>query len=324
MKIAVIGTGIYGLAIAYSLAKNNYQVMMWTEKESIEKEFLETGKIATIIDKNLPKNIIISSEIEKVLNNANIIYLVCSSKYINNVVELIKPYYKKNIHICIATKGIEDNSKKLISNIIKENLSTTNFSVLSGPTFAKDILNDEPVALAIASKSKKSIILVEKTLKNKNLKLRYNNDIIGVQICGCTKNIIAIASGILSGIGYSNSTQAFLINESIHDIKHIIYALGGRKKTVLSYAGIGDLLLTCTSSNSRNYTFGYIIGKYNDSDKTEIFLKENTVEGYYALKSIYSLLKNKKIDIPLINIIYDIVINHKNPNILINFLIEKE
>ena len=134
------------------------------------------------------------------------------------------------------------------------------------------------------------------------------------------KNIIAIASGMIDGMGYPISTQALLITQSLHDIKEIIHALGGSKKTILSFAGFGDILLTCTSEKSRNYTFGKLIGSNSSNDVIENYKALNTVEGLYTLKSIYKLIKTNNIDIPTINIIYDIVFNNQRIDKLIEHL----
>ena len=184
--------------------------------------------------------------------------------------------------------------------------------------------NHEPVALAIGYTSIKAKNLVIDTLENDTLKLRPTKDIIGIQICGAIKNVIAIASGILKGLGYSDSTQAFLINESLHDIKDIIYYLGGNPKTIMSFAGVGDLMLTCTSTKSRNFSFGYTIGSTKNPNKIKEYLINNTVEGYFTLDTIHRLLKNKKIKIDLIEVIYNIVYNSEDPTTLSKFLINKK
>ena len=132
---------------------------------------------------------------------------------------------------------------------------------MSGPSFAIDLANSEPVGLTIASKNKKTISKIKSAYGKNTIKLRPTNDILGIEICGSIKNVIAVAAGILEGLGYSESTRSFLITESLHDIKELIYGLGGRKKTILSYAGVGDLLLTATSIKSRNYSYGILIGK---------------------------------------------------------------
>ena len=324
MKISVIGTGAYGLAIALSLAKNGNEIMMWTENVNKELEFEETGKLSSILPNDIPYNIKVSSSFEEVLKNTKLIYIVTASKYVASVCEGMLPYYKTSIPVCIATKGLEESSLDLLSNIAQKILKTKNIDVISGPTFAIDMANNEPVALALASINARTKNLVLKTLPGDTLKLRPTDDLIGIQLCGSVKNIIAIASGILEGLGYSDSSRSFLINESLHDIKHIIKYLGGNPKTILSFAGIGDLMLTCSSKKSRNFSFGYVIGSTKSQEKIEEYLTNNTVEGYYTLETVHNLLKRKKINIELIDVIYNIVYKFDNPETLAKFLITKK
>ncbi len=324
MKISVIGTGAYGLAIALSLAKNGNEIMMWTENVNKELEFEETGKLSSILPNDIPYNIKVSSSFEEVLKNTKLIYIVTASKYVASVCEGMLPYYKTSIPVCIATKGLEESSLDLLSNIAQKILKTKNIAVISGPTFAIDMANNEPVALALASINARTKNLVLKTLPGDTLKLRQTDDLIGIQLCGSVKNIIAIASGILEGLGYSDSSRSFLINESLHDIKHIIKYLGGNPKTILSFAGIGDLMLTCSSKKSRNFSFGYVIGSTKSQEKIEEYLTNNTVEGYYTLETVHNLLKRKKINIELIDVIYNIVYKFDNPETLAKFLITKK
>ena len=249
MKISVIGLGVYSLAISKMLAKKDEnEIVIWTENNEKYEEYKKTKKVASVFDTKLPKNIKISASMEDALENTNLIYIITASKYVDIVTKQMKPYYNPEIPVCIASKGIEESREELLSNIVKNALKTNNIAVISGPTFAVDILNNEPVALALASKTKKAKEYVLNTLANDTLKLRPSKDMIGIQMCGSIKNVIAIASGILSGLGYSNSTQSFLINESLHDIKDIIKIFGGNPKTILSFAGVGDLMLTCTST----------------------------------------------------------------------------
>lgn len=324
MKISVIGTGAYGLAIALSLAKNGNEIMMWTENVNKELEFKDTGKLSSILPNVIPYNIKVSSSFEEVLKNTKLIYIVTASKYVASVCEGMLPYYKTSIPVCIATKGLEESSLDLLSNIAQKILKTKNIAVISGPTFAIDMANNEPVALALASINARTKNLVLKTLPGDTLKLRPTDDLIGIQLCGSVKNIIAIASGILEGLGYSDSSRSFLINESLHDIKHIIKYLGGNPKTILSFAGIGDLMLTCSSKKSRNFSFGYVIGSTKSQEKIEEYLTNNTVEGYYTLETVHNLLKRKKINIELIDVIYNIVYKFDNPETLAKFLITKK
>ncbi len=325
MKISLIGTGVFGLAIASCLAKNNHEITMWSEDDTKVQEYNKTGNLKSIIETyDLPNNIKITGSIQEALKDPDIIFITCSSKYVSSVAKSMLPFYKKGTPICIASKGIEEKSGQLLSNIIKNILPTKNIAVISGPTFAIDVINNEPVALAIAGTNNKTVKVIINALSGPALKLRKSSDIIGIQICGSVKNIIAIASGILSGLGYSESTQAFLINESLHDIKHLIRLLKGKGRTVLSFAGVGDLLMTSMSKKSRNYSFGYIIGSTKDPKEVNKYLEKNTVEGYYALKTVINLLNEKNIDIPLIYLINDIVDGKKDAHFLADFLINKK
>ena len=325
MKISVIGLGVYSLAISKMLAKKDEnEIVIWTENNEKYEEYKKTKKVASVFDTKLPKNIKISASMEDTLENTNLIYIITASKYVDIVTKQMKPYYNPKIPVCIASKGIEESREELLSNIVKNALKTNNIAVISGPTFAVDILNNEPVALALASKTKKAKEYVLNTLANDTLKLRPSKDMIGIQMCGSIKNVIAIASGILSGLGYSNSTQSFLINESLHDIKDIIKIFGGNPKTILSFAGVGDLMLTCTSTKSRNFSFGVIVGSTKDQNKINEYLATHTVEGYNTLEIVYKMLQKKGIEIELITTIYDIVYNSVDANTLATFLVTKK
>lgn len=324
MKLSIIGTGMYSLAIAIALAKKKNEIIMWTENPQIDQEFKKTHRLKSIINTPIPNNIKITTNMANVLANTEIIYLATASKYVASTCKIMKPFYDCKTPICIATKGIEETQQKLLSTVIQDELKAKHIAVISGPTFAIDMINNEPVALAIGSTSIKARNIVIKTLANETLKLRPTKDIIGIQLCGSVKNVIAIAAGIISGLGYSESTRSFLINESLHDIKDIISALNGNPKTILSFAGIGDLMLTCSSTKSRNFSFGYCIGSTKDQQKIQEYLNTHTVEGYYTLDTIYHLLKNKNIKIKLFNLIYNIVYNYENPDKLATFLITKK
>jgi len=325
MKTTIIGTGAYSIGIALMLAKKKHNhITLWSEDKELVENFKKNKKVETIFPNLiLPDNIDITNDYKVAMEQTSLIFLITSAKYIADVSKNIKEFYH-NQPVCIASKGIEHNSLSLLSELVRNILNTNNICVISGPTFAIDLVNNEPTALAIAGYKRKIAKYVMSTLANETLKLRLSSDIIGIQLCGSVKNIIAIAAGILKGLGYSESTQAFLINESLHDMKNIIYVLGGKKKTILSFAGIGDLLLTCSSTKSRNYSFGYIIGSTKNKDKIEEYLLNNTVEGYYTLNSIYQMLQKKGIDIPLITLINDIVCNNRNPKDLAEFLINKD
>lgn len=322
MKIGIIGTGIYSIAIALNASRNNHSIVMWSENEAMVKKMTKSNNFKPIVDKEIPKNITITNDILEATKDAHLIIIGTSAKYVRSVCENIK-HIPKNVPICIASKGIENDTCSFLSDIVSNTLKTKYIGVISGPTFAIDLINAEPCALSLAVNSKKAEKVIKEALANPLLKLRTNYDLIGTEICGSVKNVIAIASGILDGLGYHESTRCFLITEALHDIKELLLKMECNPKTILSFAGTGDLMLTCSSSKSRNYQFGMMLGQRKNKEAIEEYLNNNTVEGYYTLFSIKELTKNRKIKMPIINIIYDIIINNKNPEILSEFLINK-
>lgn len=323
MNITIIGLGVYGMAMAHSLSQNKRnKIIIWSESpDNIAKT---KGKpIAPLNNIVLGENVSYTNSYEEALKNAELVFIMSAAKFVGSVSVAMKPYITKNMHFIIGSKGIEQNSCLFVHEVFKNNIKTKNVAVISGGSFAIDIANLEPVGLSIASKSKETIKIAKKAYKDTNVKLRESNDLVGTELCGSIKNVIAIASGILEGLGYKESTRSFLITESLHDIKELIKGLGGNKKSILSFAGVGDLLLTATSEKSRNYSYGILLGS-NDFEASKKYLEETTVEGYYTLKSIYTLIRRKKIKMPIIDLIYKIVMNGENPNLLAKFLMDKK
>lgn len=322
-EISIIGTGAYGLAIGIALLKKNKHIKMWVESEE-RADFLNKNKKNSGILPNIeiPEEIEFSNDYEYVIKNSNIIFIASSAKFVNPITKNLSKYNLKGKHFCILSKGIEQNTCEFVTEVFKRNIKTRNLSVISGPSFAIDLANNQPIGLSIASKNKETMKLVKKCLENDTLKLRTTTDVIGIELCGSIKNVIAIAAGILDGLGFTESTRSFLITESLHDIQSLIYGLNGNKKTILSFAGVGDLILTATSTKSRNYSYGILIGQKKIKEAEE-YVTNTTVEGYYTLKSIYTLVRRRKIDMPIINLIYQIIINKKEPEKLAEFLIKK-
>ncbi len=323
MKIAILGTGAYGMALASIFDYNKCKVKMWTNSKEEMESLLENRK-SDKINYIIPNSIVISTDMKDTVENADIIVIAVPAKVVRDVCEMVKGYYEEKQVICIASKGIEQDTCLFLYDVVRNNIKTNDIAVISGGTFAVDIIKKVPVGLSIATKSNYARDLIISAMENDYVKLRPTKDIIGTEICGSIKNVIAIASGMIGGMGYPESTSTMFITESLHDIKELIKALGGDSKTILSFAGFGDLLLTCTSTKSRNYTLGKIIGEKRPREEIDKYIESTTIEGLYTLMAIKKLLKNKKIKMPIINFIYDIIIDKKEPDTLIKFLIEKE
>lgn len=325
MNIAIIGSGVYGISIANALSKNkNNKIKMWTESEESLKKLQETRDNFTPLGGiKLPSSLMFSTDYEETLKDAELVFIMCAAKFVGSVANSMKPYINKKMHFIIGSKGIEQNSCRFVHEVFSNVIETKKLGVMSGPSFAIDIANLEPIGLSLGVKSKSVFNIALKAFDKTNIKLRISHDLIGIELCGSIKNVIAVSAGILDGLGYAESTRSFLITESLHDIKGLIKGLGGNKKTILSYAGVGDLLLTCTSVKSRNYSYGLLIGQ-NKKKEAQEYLDNTTVEGYYTLKSIYTLLRRKKIKMPVIDLIYNIIMKEENPKKLADFLMKKQ
>jgi len=323
MKVAVLGTGAYGLALATMFYENNCNISMWSKFEE-EVEYLSNKRKSKLLDIKIPKEICFTTNMKECVNHADVIVIAVPAQFVDDVSLELKQYVKKEQHICIASKGIEKDTCLFVADVLAKHIKTKNLAIISGPSFAIDIVNKVPIGLSLGTKSKETENILKRTLENQYLKLRTTDDIIGIEICGSIKNVIAIASGMIAGMGLPESTQAMFITESLHDIKELIKILGGNKNTILSFAGFGDLLLTCTSTKSRNFSFGKMIGEHKSKKEINDFVSTTTIEGLHTLESIYDLLNRKKAQIPIIDMIYDIVLGKAEPEILKKFLITKD
>ncbi len=290
MNISIIGTGAYGLALAMMFYKNKNKIKMWTkfeeEKERITKEH-ENKKVLPGV--KIPEDIYISTDFKEVVTGAELIVIAVPAGFVDDVSYELSKYYDKEQYVLLASKGIEQDTCSFVADIFRRHVKTRRYAVVSGPSFAVDIVTNCPIGLTLAGEHKKTRKLIKKALESDSIKLRETRDIIGVQICGSIKNVIAIAAGMLDGMGYPESTQAMFIVESLHDMKELISKLGGDRKTILSYAGFGDLLLTATSTKSRNFTYGRLLGSKADKKVIDDYVANTTIEGLYTIQSIYKL-----------------------------------
>ena len=321
MKIGLFGSGAYGMALSSILVHNRHEVTMWTKFEE------DTIKTTGMNEKYLPgyrieKEVVVTSSVEECATGKDLIIIAIPAAFVDSLCREMQPFIK-NDHILIATKGIEQGTGLFMDELVEKYLDTKDIAVISGPTFAVDLISKKPAGLAIAGKSQETVLLARQALQNSYIKLRETPDLVGIEICGALKNVIALSAGMLEGLNANDSTKAMLITEAVHDMENILNAFNCEKRTVLSYAGIGDLLLTCTTEKSRNYSFGKLIGSKAPKSEIENFLNHNTVEGYYTLESIYQLLKDKEVSIPIIDLIYEIVVKVEDPELLLAFLVFK-
>lgn len=322
MKVAILGCGAYGLALASILVKNKVSVDMWSHTENEKDKLIKTRKSDKLNGYVIPNEINFSCDISSVIKDKDLIVIAVPTFAFESTVIELKKYINKSQSVLIATKGIQQKTCLFLHDVFKK-YCKNKIAVISGPSFAIDIVNNSQVGLTLATKHNSLELLVRKCFENDLTKFRRSKDIIGVEVCGSIKNVMAIASGMLDGMGVSPSTKALFLTESMNDIKELLFTLGGSKKTILSFAGFGDILMTCTSTTSRNFSFGKLIGSGATKEEIDKYLETTTVEGMYTLQSVLKLVKKKKVKIPIINLIYDIINNKKEKEELLSFLIRK-
>lgn len=320
-NIAILGTGSYGIGLAKRLVDNDCNVTMWTSVKD-EYEMLIRDRVNKVYlpDYYIDNRILIKDNLEETIKEAQIIFIAIPVKYVMNTINELKKYYQKNQIIVVACKGIIQDSLSFVSYLIKNELNCKNIAVISGGTFAIDMIKDDYLALTVASKKKKIANLVKSTLENKYLSMDITNDVFGVEMYGAIKNVMAITLGIANGYGYCESTKSLLITRFINDTAKMIEDFSGNKMTMLMYAGIGDIWLTATSPTSRNYAFGNLVGKKSSQQEINDYLKNTTVEGYYTLKSLYELFKKNNYKMEIIDILYSIIYDNKDISLLEEYL----
>ena len=314
MKISILGTGAYGMALASIFYNNGHSIKMWTNSNEEKGMLLNLGH-SDKVDFDIPKETLISTSMKEVINGTDLIVLAIPSKFIESTLKELKKCYNNQI-ICISSKGIREDGTMLYS-IVKDTLNTDLISVISGGTFAVDMVYKVPIGLTIASHNDTAIKMTYNALKCDFVKIDTTEDVIGVEICGSIKNVFAILMGIIDGMEYPISTTSMFFVDIIRNIKEIVNKLGGNSNTIFTYAGIGDIFLTCTSPKSRNYTLGKMIGMNKDKKEIDDYINNNTLEGLEALKSLVGIINKYNIDIPIVKILDDVIYGRRSTHEII-------
>lgn len=322
MNIGILGSGAYGLALANIIINNKHNVTMWSFDINEKEELSKTRISPKLKNYVIPQSINITTDMQETLKNKDLIIIVVPAFSFETTIKSMKKYIDKKTPVIIATKGIQNETCLFLHEVFKNHLSNK-LGIISGPTFASDMVKNIPIGLNIATDHGDVEKKVRKCFQNELTKFKRTQDIIGVEICASVKNVMAIASGMLEGMNALPSTKALFLTEIMNDIKELIIKLGGSEKTILSFAAIGDIIMTCTSTTSRNFSFGVLVGEGASKEEIEDYLKNTTVEGMYTLQSIYKLIHKKRIKMPIIKLIKDIIEGKKEKEELLKFLITK-
>lgn len=320
MKVSILGLGAYGIALAKTFYKNENRVYMWSKfEDEVQSVLLKRENQRLLPNVKIPEEIQISSNLKECIEKSKIIVIAVPSSSVREVAKELSSVISKEQVICIVSKGIESKTNKFMSQVVFEETSSNNICFLSGPSFAKELVEESEQGFVVASNDDLVNLLVKVSLENENIVISATKDLIGAQIAASIKNVFAILLGICDGQKLSESTRAAILTCIVNDLRKVIELLGGKEQTTFSYAGIGDLLLTSMSDKSRNYTLGKYIGEGLNLKEALEKMESKTVEGVVTLKAVHSLLKKKEINIKSITLIYEMLYgNVKERSILRN------
>jgi len=313
-KIAVLGAGSWGITIAIHLQKKGFNVALWEFYRDYCVELKKKRECVKFLPGiKISRDILITENLVEALDGANIVVLAVPSHAMRNICGMIKDFDISDSVIVSLAKGIENKTLMRMSEVIAQQLplKKKNIVVLSGPSHAEEVVRNIPTTIVSASRDLKKAEFIQKIFSSPYLRVYTNTDIVGVELGGALKNIIAIACGISDGLGFGDNTKAALMTRGIYEITRLGVAMGADPKTFSGLSGIGDLITTCTSRHSRNRNFGEMLGK-GLSPKKALAKMIMVVEGVKTTKSAYELSKKYKIDMPITEQIYKILFKNKS------------
>ena len=322
--IAVLGAGSWGTALAMLLGRNNHQVNLWShnaEHASAMQQARENNRYLAGL--TFPETLNVSADLETTFKGVTNILIVVPSHAFRETLEKIKPFITPSHRIAWATKGLEANSCKPLHLVAREVLGDkVPLAVISGPTFAKEVAQGLPGAVTVASNDQAFALDWAHFLHNDHFRAYTSDDMIGVEIGGACKNVIAIAAGIADGMGFGANARAALIARALAEITRLGTSLGASAETFTGLTGLGDLVLTCTDDQSRNRRTGIALG---EGKKLDTVIKQigQVVEGVATAKEVVALAKKQKIDMPITEQVYNVLYENSSPEDAVNALFNR-
>lgn len=323
MKVGVIGGGSWGTALARELALKNIDTTMYIRDEAQMEVFTSTSYNKKYLPNvKLPEQLKYTSDLDLAIANKNFLLLAVPTNSVRSILEKIYRKIEKDVILINVAKGIEKDTLKRISEIVKEFLPDNKFVALSGPTHAEEVAIDFPSTIVAASEDLEAANAVQNLFMSKTLRVYTNDDLLGVELAGALKNIIALANGILVGLGYGDNSMAALMTRGLAEITRLGMAMGALQSTFLGLTGVGDLIVTCTSEHSRNRTCGKYIGQ-GYSIEEAIEKVGMVVEGIKTTAATKELSKKYNVDMPIANALYEVIYENANVKEIVNKLMSR-
>ncbi len=323
-QTAIVGAGSWGTALAIHAARCSHDVKLWVHSEDTLKTLTDRRENEIYLPGfPLPENVTTTSD-KSCVSNADYVIFAVPSIHFRETFKNILPYLRDGSILISSIKGMEPDSSMRISEIVKE-ISGERFvySVLSGPSFAKEVAEQNPTAVVIGSDHKEIGKEIQNNFKSSYFRLYYNPDVLGIEIGGSVKNIIAIAGGVVSGLGYGYNTLSGLITRGLTEVNRLAVNLGANQSTLMGLAGLGDLVLTCTGHLSRNRQVGVELGQGKKIDEITRNMRM-VAEGVRTSQGIYKLARKQNVNMPITEQVYKVLYENHDPRTAILELMSRE
>ena len=309
-RITVLGAGAWGTALAISLARRGgHDITLWAHSPALAEHLLDTGEnLHYLPGFTLPADIQITSDLPRAIFEADVLLSVTPSQHLRETISHIAPLLTRNQIILSASKGIEEGTHLRMTQVIAS-ITDNPCGVLSGPSFAQEVAAVLPTAIVIASSSPTVAQTIQREFSSPTLRLYTNDDVAGVELGGALKNVIALSSGIIVGLGLGSNTSAALITRGIAEITRLAVACGGRRQTLAGLAGLGDLVLTCTGTLSRNRSVGIELGKGRKLPEILAGMNGKVAEGVRSTAAALGLAKRYEVEMPIAEQM-DLILHH--------------
>ena len=323
MKIAVLGSGGWGTALALLLLENGHDVTLWSYKEEESVRLRESRTNRLLSGVPLPEALKITADISCV-NECEAVLLATPSFAVRTTARQAKPFLHPGAVLVSVSKGVEQDTSLTLTDVIAQEVGERNPVVaLSGPSHAEEVGRKVPTAVVAASRDKAAAQLVQDLFMNPRFRVYITDDVVGVELGAALKNVIALCAGVCDGLGLGDNTKAMLMTRGLTEIARLGEAMGGRKETFAGLAGVGDLIVTCTSMHSRNRRCGILIGKGTPPEEA---VKEigMVVEGYYAASTAKTLADKLGVEMPIAAAAYEVLYQGKDPKSVVKELMTRD
>jgi glycerol-3-phosphate dehydrogenase (NAD(P)+) len=315
-RVAVIGAGSWGTALAVLLARKGHRVVLWAHESGVVEQINRERSNPYLPDVVVPKGVRAVDDLEAAVSDAELVLSVSPSQFVRRVMSEAGRYMRDDAVLVSASKGIELGSLLRMDEVLSEAVPggiMDRFAVLSGPSFAHEVAAEAPTAVAVAGRSQEIAAAVQSVFQTPHFRVYTTTDVAGVELGGAVKNVIAVAAGVAAGLGFGHNTGAALMTRGLAEIARLGVAMGARRDTFYGLAGMGDLVLTCTGSLSRNRTVGYRLGQ---GERLEDILADmNAVaEGVRTSEAVFELSRRHGVEMPITEEVHAILHEGRNPS----------